>query len=99
MKESEAQELVANRIAELRELSYETFLTWVKEKRYEVTEVGENCQLSEQAFFDDQKDGPIRVLVDVHDPKKPGLLGFLPIFSPRAKDDFIIAPDGKFIGE
>lgn len=52
---------------------------------------GVDYQFEMQAFWDDQRDGPIRVLVAIDG---PGLPSFSPI-----TDDFIIAPDGTFVGE
>jgi hypothetical protein len=43
-------------------------------------------------FWDSGEDGPLRVTVDVCEPR-PGVVASI------ASDDFIRAPDGSFVGE
>jgi hypothetical protein len=45
-----------------------------------------------QVFWDDGEPGPLRVIVDVCEPK-PGIVRSI------ASEDFIRAPDGSFIDE
>lgn len=52
---------------------------------------GVTYQFSVQAFWDDKKEGRIRVMASIDD---GGWRAFLPM-----TDDFIIAPDGSFVGE
>ena len=50
-------------------------------------------------FWDDRARGNVRVVGDLWAvPQKP-LLGFIPIYRPDVADDFILAPDGRFVGE
>ena len=49
--------------------------------------------LETQVFWDDREKTNLRVVVDVWDPAKRVSLGSI------AKDDFIRAPDGSFVGE
>jgi len=55
------------------------------------TESGTKYQLEIQAVWDDKKDGNLRVVGSIDD---GGLRAFKPI-----TNDFIITPNGKFIGE
>lgn len=43
-------------------------------------------------FWDSGEDGPLRVMVDVCEPRRG-------VVSSIASDDFIRAPDGSFVGE
>lgn len=59
---------------------------------YEVsTPDGLVCQIEIQAFWDDKPDGDIRVIGSIDD-------GGWSAFSPLS-DDFIMTPDGTFLGE
>jgi hypothetical protein len=49
--------------------------------------------LETQVFWDDREKTNLRVIVDVWDPAKRVSIGSI------AKDDFIRAPDGSFVGE
>ncbi len=55
------------------------------------TESGAKYQLEIQAVWDDKKDGNLRVMGSIDD---GGLRAFKPI-----TNDFIITPNGTFIGE
>ena len=48
---------------------------------------------------DDRGRGDIRVIGSIDARPVRPLLGFLPIYTPLASDDFILAPDGSFVGE
>jgi hypothetical protein len=52
---------------------------------------GSDFQIEIEAFWDDKPDGDIRVMGGVDD---GGWRAFLPLI-----DDFIMAPDGSFVGE
>jgi hypothetical protein len=57
-----------------------------------VTAAGKPLMLETQVFWDDREKTNLRVMVDVWDPAKRVSIGI-------AKDDFIRAPDGSFVGE
>ncbi len=57
------------------------------------TPAGQPLILESQILWDDRREGNLRVIVDVWDPAKRVSFGSL------AKDDFIRAPDGSFVGE
>jgi hypothetical protein len=60
--------------------------------RFEVTGGSGTCYQGDvQVFWDDKPDGPIRVMASIDD---GGWRAFVPL-----TDDFILAPDGTFIGE
>lgn len=63
-----------------------------RSQRFEVTaESGTWYQGKIQAFWDDKPDGAIRVIASVDD---GGWRAFVPLTA-----DFILAPDGTFVGE
>ena len=50
-------------------------------------------------FWDDQTGADLRVIGDLTtEPQRPWL-GFVPIHMPDVSDDFIMRPDGTFVGE
>jgi hypothetical protein len=66
--------------------------TWTREEHADVTgPSGTTHQVETLAFWDDREEGDLRVLVAVDD-------GGWTAFSPLA-EGFIIAPDGRFVGE
>jgi hypothetical protein len=89
---AEAKEIMARRLQDLRALSYESLL----ELQSPVTETveapsGRSYQLEVQAFWDDRRKQTLRVMVSIDD-------GSLRSFAPLS-NDFIVAPDGTFVGE
>lgn len=52
--------------------------------------------LSFDVFWDDQKNGNIRVMGDIYAEPYRGFLGGM---IPNVVEDFIMTPDGRFIGE
>lgn len=78
----------------MRKLSYEKCQDMI-ERRPKTIEIvgsdGKRYQVETEAFWDSKKNGDIRVVVLVDH-------GGLAAFQPLALD-FIIAPDGSFIGE
>jgi hypothetical protein len=83
-----------NALKDLRKLSYEECRDMIQlgSKTMEIVgSDGKRYQVQTEAFWDSKKNGPIRVMVLVDD-------GGLAAFKPLARD-FIIAPDGSFVGE
>jgi hypothetical protein len=95
MDKAEARRVLADEVRRLRELSYEEFRARIEEPEVETREVaaksGTTYQLENQPVWDGEAGGDIRVLVAVDD---GGLSAFKPL-----TDDFILAPDGSFVGE
>src|SRR5262245_7346151 len=50
-------------------------------------------------FWDDRPNGNVRVMGNFWGQQGRKLLGFLPIFRPDLSDDFIMRPDGGFVGD
>jgi len=94
VNKDEARKIARARIDELRRLPWEElrerYLT-----RPETVEVsgpsGMTYQVETEAFWDSSKEGDLRVIVKVDD---GGWRAFMPL-----SEDFILAPDGSFVGE
>lgn len=86
--------LANNTLKDLRRLSYEECRDMI-DRGSRTTQVigadGKPYQVQTEAFWDSKKNGPIRVVVAVDD-------GGLAAFKPLTRD-FIIAPNGLFVGE
>ena len=94
MDKAEARTLALARLRELRDVSWtelrERYLD--NDETVEVTgSSGVVYQVETQAFWDAAKEGDIRVLVSVDD-------GGWSAFAPLGVA-FILAPDGRFVGE
>ena len=50
-------------------------------------------------LWDDRHKRQIRVMADLSTCTRDCLLGFIPAFSPDVADEFILKPDGTFLGE
>ena len=92
MDKVEARQVLAGKIAELRRSSYTDLLRHMEPEGLQVAgPSGVTYQLEVQAFWDDKRSRHLRVLASIDD---GGWRAFAPLC-----DDFIIAPDGSFIGE
>lgn len=92
MNKTEARQLLAAKIAELRRHSYSDLLRFMEPEGLEVAgPSGATYQLEVEAFWDDKRSKHLRVLASIDD-------GRWSAFHPLT-DDFIIAPDGSFVGE
>jgi hypothetical protein len=93
MDKVEAKEILAQQISRLRALEYSELCRLIKDpEQLEVTsESGAWYQLEIQAWWDDKSEHNLRVLVSIDD---GGWRAIVPL-----TDDFIIAPDGSFVGE
>jgi hypothetical protein len=92
MDKVEARQVLAGKIAELRRWSYADLLRFMEPEGLEVAgPSGAIYQLEVEAFWDDKRSRHLRVLASIDD---GGWRAFAPLC-----DDFIIAPDGSFIGE
>lgn len=87
----EARALIEARLQELRQLSYRELRELEKERREVVAASGTTYQIVSYVLHDDKKQGYMRVCVAADD---AGWRAYFPLV-----DDFIIAPDGSFIGE
>ena len=95
MDKEEAKIVLNTFLAKYRAKTYNDLQYLLNEQDTSEVEVeaesGAKYQLEIQAVWDDKKDGNLRVMGSVDD---GGLRAFMPLTS-----DFIISPNGEFIGE
>jgi hypothetical protein len=94
MDKEEARGILAQQIARLRQLSHGDLQRYVKDEEHmEVKgESGAEYQVEVQSLWDEGRPGGnLRVMVSIDD---GGLRAIFPL-----SEDFIIAPDGSFVGE
>ena len=93
MNKKEAQSILEELIEGYRELNYKELIKLIEnvETFQVVGDSGTQYQLEVQAFWDDRPKGNLRVLGSIDD---GGIRAFVPL-----SVDFILAPDGTFIGE
>ena len=95
MDEREARNLLSEKLAEYRALSYATLASRIAARDVDCTQVvgpsGVEYQIEVQFCWDDRPSGNIRVIGAIDD---GGLRAFVPLC-----DSFIMAPDGRFVGE
>jgi hypothetical protein len=93
MNKIEALSVLHGQLQPWRERSWAQLREDVSQShRFEVTAAsGTRYQGEVQVFWDDKPDGAIRVMASIDD---GGWRAFVPL-----TDDFILAPDGTFIGE
>ena len=93
MNKEEAQSILEKQIEGYRGLNYKELIMLIGNlETFQVLgDTGTQYQLEIQAFWDDQPNGNIRVLGSIND---GGIRAFVPL-----SVDFIVAPDGTFIGE
>ncbi len=95
MDKVEAKEILLEQINKFRNLSYLELCRFVSVKNIETPEIigksGTKYQLEIQAVWDDKPRRNLRVMVSID---AGGWRAFVPL-----TEDFIIAPDGSFVGE
>jgi hypothetical protein len=93
MDKKEAQQLLKARVNQLRAISYHDLLGLLdKETVVEVEGAsGSRYSIETSVFWDGAKDRDLRVIVAIDD---GGWRAYAPM-----TDDFIMAPDGSFVGE
>lgn len=93
MDKAEARSILASVIADLRERSYDQLRELLGESRMREAagQTGMRYQIEVQAFWDAAPGGDLRVIASIDD---GGLSAFKPL-----SDDFIVGPDGSFVGE
>jgi hypothetical protein len=90
---AEAREIMDTQIHRLRTLPYAELIGYLEPVAHEVqAPSGRIFQIEILAVWDDRKRQHLRVLVQMDD-------GTGMRFKPFVSDDFIVAPDGRFIGE
>ena len=94
MDKIEAKEILDNEIKKLRKLTYSDLCSKYLKKVHAFQIKGKSetdYTLEVEAFWDSKPKANLRVLVSIDD---GGIRAFMPMTA-----DFIIAPDGSFIGE
>lgn len=93
MNKEEARRILKAQLGRYRERSYKELVELVDQSETQeiVSPSGVAYQLEIQIFWDDMPGGNLRVLASVDD---GGWRAFAPL-----NDDFILAPDGSFVGE
>ena len=95
MDKIEAKKFLSKHIARLRQRSYGKLKNLLDLNNLEYSEetgkTGVKYQIKIHAVWDDKKDGDLRVLAEIDD---GGWRAFFPL-----SEDFIISPNGKFVGE
>ena len=93
MDKQEAKELLSETLTRYRKLSYVDLVAKIdQDDHLEVTgSSGAQYQIEIQVFWDNKPSGDVRVMGAIDD---GGLRAFVPL-----TDDFIVSPDGRFIGE
>ena len=95
MDKAEAKKILSEQIKKLRRRTYSELCSYVDSKNIETPELlgesGTKYQLEIQAVWDDKPNENLRILVSIDD-------GGWRAFSPMT-EDFIISPDGSFVGE
>lgn len=93
MDKQEASEVLVRKLNQLRNSSYSGLVDLIKNPAIDEVQAlsGTTYQIEVQAVWDDRKKGHLRVIVSVDD---RGWRAIAPI-----SDDFILAPDGSFVGE
>lgn len=95
MKKSEFLTMLEPIVARYRAHDYSQWLPYVASSEpivlYPVAEDGTECCVEISAFWDDKPNGDIRVSFSIDN---GGWRAFVPVGT-----DFIIAPDGRFVGE
>jgi hypothetical protein len=92
---AEAREWVTAQVARLRSLPYDELLRHLDVPiHYDIeSRTGRRLMGESQVFWDDGENGPLRVMVDVCEPKRGTVFGSV------AKDDFIRGSDGSPVDE
>ena len=95
MDKKEAKSILSEYLSGYRSRSYAELAALALAGQGQTREVvlpsGSRYQLEVQFFWDDGPDGDVRVLGSIDD---GGIRAFIPI-----TDDFILTPDGRFVGE
>ncbi|QDV61102.1 hypothetical protein [Crateriforma conspicua] len=108
MDADDKRKVLADRLAEFRDWSYDTLAAEIDRTRKAhdclhhtegVFGDGTEYQLEFNVFWDDKRGGDIRVCGDISTEPQRRLFRILPIHLPDATDSFIMAPDGSFVGE
>jgi hypothetical protein len=105
---TDKQQLLASHLATFRAWPYETLAKEILRttkahdclNHVEGTwDDGTEWQIEVNVFWDDRKGGDVRVIADLTTFNPNSWWNVVPIQTSDAADDFIMAPDGTFVGE
>ena len=94
MNREEARRLVTEKLADYRKLTYVELVARIGNDEYLQVSSPSNTeyQIEIQFMWDDKEDGDIRISAAIDDSSLRG--AFWPVC-----EDFIVTPDGRFLGE
>ena len=107
-KRNEAKQIIQKIVNEYRNRSYAKLCAMIgSDGIFEQIcgESGQEYQIEIQIYWDDKKDGDVRLIGSISPfPDSPiwtdiPLLKWVPIYSPLATEDFIMNSSGNFVGE
>ena len=103
MNKEEMKAILSEHLARYRTRTYSDLVRLAESKQIDTFEVkgasGADYQIEIQFSWDDKPQGDIRVHGSIDEcPHRP-LFGFLPIYVSSVTDDFILSPQGAFVGE
>lgn len=108
MDTEEKQFLLAQYLDEFRKWKYEALVAEIDRTQNEhdclrhiegVCADGTEYQMEFNVFWDGKRGGDVRVCGDISTAPQNPVLGFVPAYTSDATDSFIMAPDGRFVGE
>ena len=103
MNKEEMRAILSEHLARYRTRTYSQLVSLVESKEVDTFEVkgvsGADYQIEIEFFWDDQTQRNIRVSGSIDENPHRPLLGFLPIYVSSVTDDFILSPQGIFVGE
>lgn len=108
MDVNDKQILLAEHLNQFRAWTHEALATAISRTRREhgclhhidgMFDDGTEFHMEFNVFWDDRQGGNIRVCGDITTAPQRPLFGVLPVYTSDATDDFIMAPDGTFVGE
>jgi nanoRNase/pAp phosphatase (c-di-AMP/oligoRNAs hydrolase) len=95
MNKKEANSIVSEHLARYRSRPYAELASWAREDRIDTAEAvgpsGTRYQIEVRFFWDAKPEGDVRVCASIDD---GGISAFVPL-----TEDFILSPEGKFVGE
>ncbi len=103
MNKEEMKAILAEHLARYRTRTYSQLLTLLESKQVDTFEIkgtsGADYQIEIHFSWDEKPRGDIRVLGSIDENPHRPLLGFIPIYVSSVTDDFILSPQGTFVGE
>jgi hypothetical protein len=103
MNKQEMRAILSEHLARYQGRTHSQLRALVESNQIDTFEVrgesGASYQIEIQFSWDDKPQGDIRVHGSIDENPHRPLLGFLPIYVSSVTDDFILSPQGTFVGE